>query len=126
VPTMLRAAGDLVERWRSHDGEVIEVADQVTELTLTVLERTIFSDGIAGNRRELRTAMRIYFDSLGRIDPFDLLNLPDFVPRVGRLRTRAAVRLFHQGVDEMIAKPPPGCTRDSPAAGPADADVKRA
>ncbi len=104
VPTMLRAAGDLLERWRSYDGEVIEIADEVTELTLTVLERTIFSDGIAGNRRELRTAMRIYFDSLGRIDPFDLLNLPDFVPRIGRLRTRAAVRLFDQGVDEMIAK----------------------
>jgi cytochrome P450 len=48
--------------------------------------------------------MRTYFDSLGRIDPFDLLNLPDFVPRVGRLRTRAAVRLLHQGVDEMLAK----------------------
>jgi cytochrome P450 len=104
VPTMLRAAGDLLERWRSYDGEVIEIADEVTELTLTALERTIFSDGIAGNRRELRTAMRIYFDSLGRIDPFDLLNLPDFVPRIGRLRARAAVRLFHQGVDEMIAK----------------------
>jgi cytochrome P450 len=103
VPTMLRAAGGLVERWRSHDGKVIDVADEVTELTLAVLERTIFSDGIAGNRHELRTAMRIYFDSLGRIDPFDLLNLPNFVPRVGRLRTRAAVRLFHQGVDEMIA-----------------------
>jgi cytochrome P450 len=47
VPTMLRAAGDLVGRWRSHDGEVIEVADQVTELALTVLERAILSDGFA-------------------------------------------------------------------------------
>jgi len=103
VPVILRAVGDLVERWRSHEGEVVDVADEVTDLTLAVLERTIFSDGIAGNGRELRRAMRIYFDSLGRIDPFDLLNLPDFVPRVGRLRTRAAVRLFHQGVDEMIA-----------------------
>ena len=103
VPVILRAVGDLVERWRSHEGEVVDVADEVTDLTLAVLERTIFSDGIAGNGRELRSAMRIYFDSLGRIDPFDLLNLPDFVPRVGRLRTRAAVRLFHQGVDEMIA-----------------------
>jgi cytochrome P450 len=103
VPVILRTVGDLVERWRSHEGEVIDVADEVTELALAVLERTIFSDGIAGNGRELRSAMRIYFDSLGRIDPFDLLNLPDFVPRVGRLRTRAAVRLFHQGVDEMIA-----------------------
>jgi cytochrome P450 len=104
APVMRRAVGDLVERWRSRDGEVIDVADEVTELALAVLERTIFSDGIAGNGCELRSAMRIYFDSLGRIDPFDLLNLPDFVPRIGRLRARAAVRVFHHAVDGMIAK----------------------
>jgi cytochrome P450 len=104
APAMRCAAGDLVERWRSREGEVIDVADEVTELALTVLERTIFSEGITGNGSELRAAMRVYFDSLGRIDPFDLLNLPDFVPRIGRLRTRAAVRLFHQAVGEMIAK----------------------
>jgi cytochrome P450 len=104
VPVMLRTVGDLVERWRSHEGGIIDVADDVTELTLEMLERTIFSDGIPGNGPELRRAMRIYFDSLGRIDPFDLLNLPDFIPRIGRLRTRAAVRLLHQIVDEMIAR----------------------
>jgi cytochrome P450 len=103
VPVILRAVGDLVERWRSHEGEVIDVADDVTDLTLAVLEHTIFCDGIAGNSRELRSAMRVYFDSLGRIDPFDLLNLPDFIPRVGRLRTRAAIRMFHHAVDDMIA-----------------------
>jgi cytochrome P450 len=103
APIMLRAAGDLVERWRSHEGQIMDVADEVTELTLEVLERTIFSGGIPGNGPELRGAMRIYFDSLGRIDPLDLLNLPDFIPRVGRLRTRAAIRVFHRSVDEMIA-----------------------
>jgi len=115
VPMMLRAVGDLIERWHAHEGEVIDVADEMTDLALAVLERTIFSNGIAGNGRELRGAMRIYFDSLGRIDPFDVLNLPDFVPRFGRLRTRAAVRLFHQAVDEMIAMRS-GC--DVPAMGP--------
>jgi cytochrome P450 len=104
IPVMLRAVGDLVERWSSHEGQIVEVADDVTDLTLEVLERTIFSDGIPGNGPELRNAMRVYFDSLGRIDPFDLLNLPDFIPRAGRLRSRAAVRLFHHSVDEMIAK----------------------
>ena len=103
VPVMLRAVRDLVERWRSQEGRIIDVADEVTEFTLEVLQHTIFSDGIPGNGPELRGAMRVYFDSLGRIDPFDLLNLPDFVPRVGRWRARAATRLFHRGVDEMIA-----------------------
>lgn len=104
APLMLRAAGELVERWRLHEGEVRDVADEITELTLDVLERTIFSGGIPGNGPELRGAMRVYFDSLGRIDPLDLLNLPDFIPRVGRLRIRAAIRLFHRRVDEMIEK----------------------
>jgi cytochrome P450 len=114
APVMLRAVGELVERWRSHESEIVDVADEMTELTLEVLERTIFSGGIQGNGPEMRSAMRIYFDSLGRIDPFDLLNLPDFIPRVGRVRTRAAVRVFHQSVDEMIAR---RSHRDSRAAG---------
>jgi cytochrome P450 len=104
APVMVRAANDLVERWRLREGQVIDVADEVTELTLEVLERTIFSGGIPGNGPELRGAMRIYFDSLGRIDPLDLLNFPDFIPRVGRLRIRTAIRLFHRSVDEMIEK----------------------
>jgi cytochrome P450 len=104
VPVMLHAVRDLAGRWRSHDGQVLDIAEEVTDLTLAILKQTIFSDGIPGNGPELRNAMRIYFDSLGRIDPFDLLNLPDFIPRVGRLRTRAAVRLFHENVDEMIAR----------------------
>ena len=37
-----------------------------------------------------------------RIDPFDLLDLPDFVPRLSRLFARSAIRLFHQTVDDMI------------------------
>jgi cytochrome P450 len=65
APAIVRAGSALVERWCAHEGEVIDVADELTELTLVVLERTIFSDGIAGNGPELRGAMRIYFDSLG-------------------------------------------------------------
>jgi cytochrome P450 len=103
VPAMLQAVGGLIERWSLLEGKIIDVADEVTELALLVLERTIFSEGIAGNDSKLRAAMRVYFDLLGRIDPFDLLNLPDFVPRLGRLRARPAIQLLHNAVDEMIA-----------------------
>jgi cytochrome P450 len=103
VPAMLQAVGGLIERWSSWEGKIIDVADEVTELALFVLERTIFSEGIAGNDSKLRAAMRVYFDSLGRIDPFDFLNLPDLVPRLGRLRARPAIQLLHNTIDEMIA-----------------------
>ena len=103
APAMLQQINSLIKRWRSRDGEVIDVAEEVTGLALNMLERTIFSDGIAQNDHALRAAMRTYFDSLGRIDPFDLFDLPDFVPRLSRLRARRAIDLFDHAVDEMIA-----------------------
>jgi cytochrome P450 len=103
IPAMRQALDALIERWRSREGEVIDVAEEVTELALVILERTIFSEGIAGNQCELRAAMRVYFDSLGRIDPFDILNLPDFVPRLARVRARGAIRSLHGAIDGMIA-----------------------
>src|SRR5207253_726872 len=68
-----------------------------------VLARTIFSDGIGGNIHGMNKVMRVYFDSLGRIDPFDLLNLPNFIPRLSRMGARGAIRLLHHAVDTMIA-----------------------
>jgi cytochrome P450 len=85
APAMVQAADDLVARWRRQAGRPVEVAADVTRLTLEVLERTIFSDGLGGDTEEVRAAMRIYFDSIGRIDLFDLLGLPPFAPRLSRL-----------------------------------------
>jgi len=102
-PAMVRLIGEFVERWRGRDGEVIDVAAEVTELTLGMLERTLFSGGIPNSRHDTRDAMRVYFDSLGRIDPFDLFDLPDFIPRLARRRADAAIRIVHDAVDGMIA-----------------------
>ena len=103
APVMTDAVGALCERWRSEDGRVIDVATEVTRLALDVLERTIFSDGLGRNAEEVRTAMRTFFDTAGRIEPFDVLGLPAFVPRLGRLSARSALRLFDNAIDTIIA-----------------------
>lgn len=104
APAMTGAVEALVARWRSHrDGDVLDVAAEVTDLTLDVLVRTIFSDGLGRDATDVRHAMRIYFDRVGRIDPLDVLGVPSFVPRIGRLSVRSAVRLFDDAVDEIIA-----------------------
>jgi cytochrome P450 len=104
APAMARAAAGLVGRWqRYEDGTVRDVAADVTLLTHDVLERTIFSDGLGGDPREVRAAMRRYFDVIGRIEPFDLLGLPDFVPRLGRIKARPALLFFDRAVDSIIA-----------------------
>ena len=104
APAMVRAAETLVDRWRRRgDGHTLDAAAEVTQLTLDVLERTIFSDGLGGDPEDVRAAMRVYFDTIGRIDPFDVLGLPDFVPRLGRRRVRPALRFFDAAVDAIIA-----------------------
>jgi cytochrome P450 len=104
APAMAEAAASLVDRWHRHeDGAVRDVAADVTLLTLDVLERTIFSEGLGGDPHEVRAAMRRYFDIIGRIEPFDLLGLPDFVPRLGRIKARPALLFFDRAVDTIIA-----------------------
>ena len=101
---MAQAAASLVRRWHRHeDGAVRDVAADVTLLTLDVLEHTIFSEGLGGDPQEVRAAMRRYFDIIGRIEPFDLLGLPAFVPRLGRIKARPALLFFDRAVDNIIA-----------------------
>jgi len=103
APAMVQAADALTERWASHDGSLVDVAADATRLTLEVLERTIFSDGLGRDTEIVRSAMRVYFDSIGRIDPFDILGLPEFMPRLSRIGAGSSLRLFRKAVDAIIA-----------------------
>src|SRR5260370_25240154 len=74
APAMTRAADALVGRWRrGGEGRVLDVAADVTQVTLDVLERTIFSDGVGCHPEEVRTALRHYFETIERIDQFGIL-----------------------------------------------------
>jgi cytochrome P450 len=100
---MLCAADRLCERWRRFaPGEAIDVAGEVTLLTLNVLALTIFSDGIGGDFADFQSAMNAYFGSIGRIDAFDLLGVPSFVPRFGRGRLLKTMAYFENVIDEII------------------------
>lgn len=101
APAMSETIDNFIAILSRHDGEIIDMAEATASLALAVLERTMFSGGIG--RDDLRAAMRTYFGALGRIDPFDVLNLPDFIPRLSRLYARPAIRIFHRAVDDMIA-----------------------
>ncbi len=104
APAMLEAADELVTRWHAlGDSTQIDVAAEMTRLTLDVLVRTIFSDGLGCDADELRAAMTTYFETIGRIDPLDLFGVPDFVPRMGRWRVHSTLRFFDAAIDEIIA-----------------------
>ena len=48
--------------------------------------------------------MTSYFETIGRIDPLDLLGAPAFVPRLRRRRGRGALEFFDSAVDAIIEK----------------------
>jgi cytochrome P450 len=100
---MLEAADAAVERLSRHEGEVVDVADEATRITVDVLERTIFSDGFGRNPDDVRAAMTAYFDTVGRIDPLDILGVPSIVPRPSRWKLRPTLRFFEETIDEIIA-----------------------
>ena len=107
APAMMDAAQALAERWARQTDRAscatIDVAAEVTRLTLDVLERTIFSDGLGRDSEQFRLAMTAYFNSIGRISPLDLMGVPDFVPRMARLRVRSSLKFFEAAIDTMIA-----------------------
>ena len=103
APEVATAAEALVASLRQQCGQTIDIMAEITRFTLSVLERTIFSDGIGADREDIRIAMQRYFEAASRIDPFDVLNLPDFVPRPTRLHVRASLHFFERTVDALIA-----------------------
>ena len=102
---MADAAHDLVMRWdRQRDGRTVDVSAEMAKVTLRVLGRTIFSDGLTRTTEDFATMVSAYLDAIGRLDPLDVLGAPSFIPRVGRIRARPALRFFDAAVDAMIAR----------------------
>jgi cytochrome P450 len=102
-PSMVEAAERLVRRWqRRPDGRVVDASLDMTRVTLDVLERTIFTQGVPRDPDALGRAITRYFNSLGRVDPLDLFGFPSWVPRIGRLRARPSIQFFEETVNELI------------------------
>jgi cytochrome P450 len=103
---MLESAQSMVERLDrrcGQSGQSIDLAVEITRISLDVLERTIFSGGLGNNPEDIRKGMKNYFEAIGQIDPFDVFGLPASMPRLGRLRARAALRIFDQAIDRLIS-----------------------
>jgi cytochrome P450 len=103
VPPMIEAAERLVRRWRRRsEGRILDVALEMTRVTLDVLERTIFTSGLKRDPDALGRAITRYFEALGPLDPLDVFGMPEWLPRIGRFRARPALRFFDEVVGELI------------------------
>ncbi|NEU11709.1 cytochrome P450 [Methylobacterium sp. BTF04] len=98
------AGARIARRLARRDGKEVDIGLEMTRVTLDVLERTIFTNGLASDPDALGRAITRFLESVGPIDPLDVFGVPGFVPRIGRFRARPAIRFFAEIVDELIAR----------------------
>lgn len=96
---MLARAEAFAERYDTVDGSV-DMAHDMTLLTYDILAETLFSGQIAGEPGAFARQVERLFDTMGRVDPFDVLDAPDWLPRLTRIRGRRSLSFFRNIVAE--------------------------
>ena len=102
VEEMARCARDLCERWEKlPDGTVLDVAEEMTRLTLRIAGRTLFSVEVEGDASgfagAVTLASRFVVDRTRSI-----IRLPVQVPTPGNLRVRRALGVLDRVVYRII------------------------
>ena len=82
---------------------MVDVARDMTMLTYDILAETLFSGEIAGGQTNFAKEIDRLFETMGRVDPFDLLRAPSWLPRFTRLRGRSTMAYFRSIVTDTVA-----------------------
>ena len=114
---MLERAAAFAERYET--GGTVDIAHDMTLLTYDILAETLFSGEIAGEPGSFAREIDHLFETMGRVDPLDLLRAPDWLPRLTRLRGRRTMEFFRKVVSRTIGMRSERLSRD-PANAPED------
>ena len=79
----------------------LEIARPMAALTYLVLSDTLFSGEIDRDQQAILKDVSTALNYMGRPDPLDLLNAPDWIPRLSRLRGLKAVKYLRQMIGEL-------------------------
>jgi cytochrome P450 len=115
---MLERTVAFVEKYENAGGPV-DIAHDMTMLTYDILAETLFSGEVAGEQGSFAREVDRLFETMGRVDPLDLLRAPPWMPRLTRLRGRKTIEFFRKIVRdtmtmrvERLKADPDGTPRD--------------
>ncbi len=115
---MLRCSEAFAQRYEGETGTV-DIARDMTLLTYDILAETLFSGEIAGEPGSFAKQVDRLFETMGRVDPLDLLGAPDWLPRFTRIRGARAMAFFRRLVadtarmrKEKLERDPEGAPND--------------
>lgn len=99
---MLKCTEAFAARYEDMLGETVDVSRDMTTLTYDILAETLFSGEIAGEPGAFEHQIDRLFETMGRVDPLDVLRAPDWLPRITRLRGRKTMAYFRSIVAETM------------------------
>ncbi|WEX09345.1 cytochrome P450 [Chelativorans sp. AA-79] len=91
---MLEKAEAFAERYEQALGATVDVSRDMTMLTFDILSETLFSGEVAGDSGGFAHQVDRLFETMGRVDPLDLLGAPDWLPRITRILGRNSLAFF--------------------------------
>jgi len=98
---MLQRCEEFAARFEGEGGE-FEIAHEMTELTYQVLAITLFSDQISTPEGDFGYRVERLLETMGRVDPLDLLKAPEWLPRITRMRGRKVLAFFRKIVSDTM------------------------
>lgn len=99
--SMLETSERFAKTYETRTG-AFDMSHDMTQLTYDVLAETLFSNEIAGEPEQFGARVERLLETMGRVDPLDLLAAPDWLPRLTRLRGRSALAFFRQIVRDTM------------------------
>ncbi len=105
LASMAASLDEMLARWERHaqaGATVIDVAREMTTLTYDIISRTVFSHEIETPADVMAEALTAYFEAFGRIDLWDVLPLPRWLPRPASIRARPAQKIFREEVRRLV------------------------
>lgn len=90
---------EMLERWSS--GPALNIADEMTQLTLRIIAKALFGVELSGQVAQLGEAVRIIAETFVA-EAGNPVHLPDWIPLPGKRRKRWAIRTLDQLVRGII------------------------
>ncbi len=102
APVMAAAAQRTADRIDQHGLAPIDVMHEMVQTTFDVISEVTFSGDGGFDSGAVHRAIDAYISAAGKISLLDMLGVPDWIPRVGRIKSKRAVANMKGMADAAI------------------------
>jgi cytochrome P450 len=102
APIMSGAAERAADRIAAAGPRAVNLLDEMVTTTFDVISDVTFSGGEAFDRDKVHGAIDDYIAEAGKVSLFDILGLPDWLPRPGRVMSGQALKEMKSIADRAI------------------------